>query len=317
MNSSFSFVGLLLTSLLIRPLPLITHAPPKIVLITLDGVRWQDMFDGTDTNLSHATSITSRDLLPNLYAKFVDQGTTIGKTSEVQVSGPNFVSLPGYLEILRGHPAHDCFVNNCSPHPEPSVIDEYHLLYPNAEVAIFTSWDLLGSLSKTSSDYIINTSKLHQNWTEPVWPHTNKWLDEQEDVYAEAAARTYIEHPYHPDFMWIALGDADEYAHAGSYVDYIRSLRTYDQFIGQLVRDLPDETTFIITTDHGRGVNWKEHSAAEPTSKRTWLMMRGPKVPHKGMVDLDQTITASWIAPTIEEIMDGEERNHSVLRLLK
>lgn len=317
MNSNLGLVSLLLTSLLYRPLTLSTHTPPKIVLITLDGVRYQDMFEGTDPNLSSTSSITSRDLLPNLYHDFVDQGIAIGQKSEIQVSGPNFISLPGYLEILRGHPTNDCFTNNCRPHSEPSVIDAYHSLYPTAEVSIFASWDVLGSVSKTSSAYIINAGKVQQNWTYPTVPYSYAWEDEQEDVFTGAAVNNYLEHSHHPDFMWIAMGDSDEYAHKGSYTDYVKSLQNYDRFIGHLVRDLPESTTFIITTDHGRGVNWKHHGSSEPTSKRTWLMMRGPKVPHKGMVDLGQTITASWITPTIEELMDGEKRDHSIFKLIK
>lgn len=316
MNNTLGLVSFLLTSLLVRPLALSNQSPPKIVLITLDGVRWQDIFEGTDPNLSSAHSITARDLLPNLYHDFVDQGIAIGQKSEIQVSGPNFVSLPGYLEILRGHPANDCFINNCRPHSEPSVFDTYHSLYPTAEISIFASWDALGSINKTSPAYIINAGKVHQNWTYPTFPHPYAWEEEQEDVYTGAAVNTYLEHSHHPDFIWIAFGDADEYAHQGSYIDYVKSLQTYDRFIAHLVRDLPEDTTFIITTDHGRGVNWRNHGSSEPTSKRTWLMMRGPKVPHKGMVDLGQTITASWITPTIEELMDGEKRARSIFKLI-
>ena len=37
-----------------------------VVLVTIDGVRWQEVFEGTDTGLSHAPFRPSRRLVPNL-----------------------------------------------------------------------------------------------------------------------------------------------------------------------------------------------------------------------------------------------------------
>src|SRR4051794_17488943 len=36
-----------------------------VVLVTVDGARWQEIFDGTDPSLSHAPFRPSRELVPN------------------------------------------------------------------------------------------------------------------------------------------------------------------------------------------------------------------------------------------------------------
>ena len=286
-------------------------------MITLDGVRWQDVLEGSDPALSHSHAITARDLLPNLYSNFVDHGIVIGKSSEMDASGPNYISLPGYLEILRGHPAHDCQVNECIPHKDTSILDYYHQWYPSAEIAVMGSWDQLRYVGNTSKDYIINIGHFHQNYDAMLFPfHSTFGDNERDDSYTEASTNLYLQ-DHSPDFLWVALGDTDEYAHMGSYPDYLRTLRNYDRFIGQLIRDLPDDTTFIITTDHGRGIDWRKHGGSDPTSKRVWMMLRGPHIPHKGMVDLGQPITSSWIYPTIQGIIDRNIPITSVLSIVQ
>src|SRR5262245_1253105 len=72
--------------------------PPatRLVLVTLDGVRWQDTFG------AHA-----RELLPNLYGRVIDRGVALGAATPLSASGPNFVSLPGYRELLSGRADRD------------------------------------------------------------------------------------------------------------------------------------------------------------------------------------------------------------------
>lgn len=308
------FISILLSTFTIRAIPVST-SPPKIVLITLDGVRWQEVFNGADSALDPSLAFTARDLLPNIYDSFVDKGIVIGKESEMQVSGPNFLSLPGYLEIMRGHPAHDCQINECYPKKDISILDYYHQWYPSAEIAAIASWETISRVANTSPSYVINIGRVRQNWhdMDTQYPPTFS-EDEREDLYTEAATNLYL-HNHHPDLLWISLCDTDSYAHMGDYKKYIQSLQNSDRFIGQLIRDLPADTTFILTTDHGRGIDWRNHGSAIE-SRRTWLMMRGPQIPHKGFVKLNHPITASWIFPTAQNIVDGADWGNSILPLL-
>ena len=71
-----------------------------------------------------------------------------------------------------------------------------------------------------------------------------------------------------PRVLFVGYGETDNWAHAGRYDLVLHSAHAFDQFVEELwntLQALPaykDQTTFIITTDHGRGgglTQWKEH----------------------------------------------------------
>ena len=84
-----------------RLLFLILSIDPNIILITLDGIRWQEIFNGTDYKLS-SQNLFSQELIPNIYNHFFINGVVIGDQPEIFASGPLYISLPGYLEITNG-----------------------------------------------------------------------------------------------------------------------------------------------------------------------------------------------------------------------
>lgn len=108
-----------------------------------------------------------------------------------------------------------------------------------------------------------------------------------------------------PSFMFVSLGDTDEHAHHDEYNEYIEALRNADNFIGQLSamadqrRAMGIETVIIVTTDHGRAANFKDHGGPFPESSRTWLVAAGGPVPVRGEVATTSARTLSDIAPTI------------------
>src|SRR5271165_6735253 len=124
----FAYLILLVSLMLAQP------SSPKVILITLDGVRWQEVFQGTDPQRDQGHHLTPQELLPNLYNCFVEQGVAVGQATPIIASGPNFVSLPGYMEITRGHPSTDCQTNSCKPVIDQSIISLFR--HP----AVFSSW---------------------------------------------------------------------------------------------------------------------------------------------------------------------------------
>src|SRR5689334_15013860 len=84
--------SLLATALSVRDAPKVDPGL-NVVLVTVDGARWQDIFPA-DPSLSAP--------LPNLRRFFFEQGVALGGLGDAPVlaSGPNFVSLPGYRELL-------------------------------------------------------------------------------------------------------------------------------------------------------------------------------------------------------------------------
>jgi len=67
------------------------------------------------------------------------------------------------------------------------------------------------------------------------------------------------------------------------------------------------KTTFIITTDHGRGsgpVDWKEHSTPEsPGSEDIWIAVIGPDTPALGERRNVPAVTQAQVAATIAALL--------------
>ncbi len=63
----------------------------------------------------------------------------------------------------------------------------------------------------------------------------------------------------HPRALFVGYGETDDWAHAGRYDLVLKSAHQFDAFVKQLwdtMQAMPeyhDQTTFIVTTDHGRG----------------------------------------------------------------
>jgi len=271
-------------------LAMLAPRQPHVILVTIDGTRWQEVFNGTDSWRQGNLKMTPRQLLPNLYASFVDQGIAVGQTTPMIASGPNHISLPGYLEITRGHPSTDCQSNYCFP-----VIDQ-SVFWFFQNPAVISSWE---TIKRT------------------VPPNTNTYVDTgtawyRYDNITELVTVALLE-VQTPDFLWVSLGDTDEFAHQNNYPRYIEALQMADNFIGYLVKRYPD-ATIIVTADHGRNQNFKDHGK-DKSSERVWLMMRGPSVPRKGFVSA-APLSLSNILPTITDIEFGSRSPDSILSRL-
>jgi bisphosphoglycerate-independent phosphoglycerate mutase (AlkP superfamily) len=76
-----------------------------------------------------------------------------------------------------------------------------------------------------------------------------------------------------PDFIYIAYGETDDFAHNGEYDSYLKAAKNTDQLIKDLWSYTQNnsyykgKTIFFITTDHGRGTapidswkkSWRKH----------------------------------------------------------
>ncbi len=293
---------------------------PKVMLITLDGVRWQEIFNGTDTFMYHGKKMTARELLPNLYYHFVDGGMVVGKDSMFVATGPAHISLPGYLEIMRGHPSTDCQDNDCEPRlKEETIADLFKVS------AVFASWDTIRkTVGQNADNFVVNCGRNYRStgwkkmelddnqtfpeaWGDPIY---------RPDDLTEKAAVDYLQY-YSPDFIWISLGDTDEWAHHGDYDKYIEALQQADQFVGmaiQMIKSAPDgsDFTFIVTADHGRGLNWHHHGW-DIESARDWLMMSGRGIPRNGFVSYKEKKSLSNILPTVKQLVTGVHTKNSLL----
>jgi len=86
------------------------------------------------------------------------------------------------------------------------------------------------------------------------------------------------------------------------------SAHRFDHFVEQLwetMQAMPryrGRTTFIITTDHGRGsglTEWKEHGVEEKGSENIWIAVMGPDTEPLGERSNTHRVTQAQIAATV------------------
>lgn len=275
----------------------------RFVLITLDGVRWQEIFNGIDA--SKTSNIENSEFLPNINKYVFQQGIAIGKDSNFIASGPNHISLPGYLELTRGHPSFSCQSNDCDNiKKEETIFDIFQT------GAVFSSWEKI-CLTVDMEKIVANCGR---NIRSPLWNASKEkdlkdfpeyWDEEYRPDFLTFLAAEKFLIKYNPDLTWISFGDTDEWAHAGNYNEYISSMQEIDKYIGILIsillKDKDSEYTILITADHGRN-QFFNHHGSDKESERNWLLMYGKHIPSKGNVVSDQIKSLSDVKRTIESI---------------
>ncbi len=116
--------------------------------------------------------------------------------------------------------------------------------------------------------------------------------------------------------MFIGFGETDECAHEGRYDLYLQRAAAVDRMISELwylVQTDPeykDHTTFIITTDHGRGKepgSWHTHASLFTKGLgETWLACIGAGIAPLGEMREEEQIYARQLPATISELL-GED----------
>ncbi|HEX6766106.1 MAG TPA: alkaline phosphatase family protein [Polyangiaceae bacterium] len=304
-----------------------------VVLLAVDGVRWQDVFRGVDPDLAEAQRLEAGDrlraeaLMPNLHGLAESGGMLVGAPDSgtgVFASGPELVSLPGYTEILSGRRIHGCRDNACGAITRPTLADEL-ASFPGIrpeEVAVVTSWPDIGRIAAQRPDRIAMTTGKNGGPTRALFrkdPVAAALLDEgarassepgagdfRPDEHTARIALRYLEQA-HPRFLFVSLGEPDEYAHRGDYAGYLRALRHADLAIGQISRVLDERaregarTLLFVTADHGRASDFKNHGREHPESARVWLFAWGTEVSTKHL-GVFGTRHLADLAPTLRPL---------------
>ena len=291
-----------------------------LFVITIDGVRWQEIFKGADPSLvsneeyvkdtsltrelywDSTTDLRRRRLLPFFWNTLAKKGCILGNRAyDNKVNVKNFykISYPGYNEIFTGHT--DAFISpNLAINNKNVNVLEY-LNATNAyhgKVAVFTSWSVFPYiLNETRSGLPINSGyeKLNEendleadliDSVQGSMPETHT----RHDQLTYLSAREYIR-KHHPSVVFLGLGETDECAHGGRYDLYLQHVADADRMIAELwyaVQTDPyykDSTTFLITTDHGRGYKpnkWTTHGFWAKGSGDIWVAMLGPDIAPEG-----------------------------------
>ena len=324
------------------------HRTRQLILVTLDGVRGEEVFQGVDPMLAQAYGlapselVSGRSLMPRLHQRLIE-GVVLGAPEvgePFQASGPEFVSLPGYLEIFTGQPALGCTSNRCPRPASPTFLEALRRReqLPIRAVASISSWERLELAVASDPTSITISAGRHGGGTRDqlrLDPCTGALLDRaaqsdpapgdrdyRPDRFTAALALGYLAGA-RPRLLDVGLGDADERGHAGDYRAYLEALRAADRFLGDLFDLLAasgaygDETTVVVTTDHGRAASFTEHGSAAPESRRVWLFAVGGAVPRRGLVTFREPGYLWQVRPTIEALFEaGAATDGAVAELL-
>lgn len=324
-----------------------------VVLVVLDGVRWQEIFQGVDPVLAKAAGlrpeevVDARHLMPVLHDRLEAHGVAVGAPGygpEMRATGPNYVSLPGYNEILGGRTATRCADNECPQAREPTVADELARLdleRPH-DAAVISSWESIERAASSGGPNVVISAGRHhgRNLDGMRSNETDRALLEQgeraesapgeadfrPDRFTGEIALRYLERES-PRFLFLGLGEPDEYAHQGNYRGYLASLRAADDTLGRLAATLGEmgergrRTSVFVTTDHGRSSAFRDHGGHAPESGRVWLVASGGGIPETGSVRSYEPHRLADIAPTMRALIglapdDGEAAGKAIAGLL-
>lgn len=315
---------------------------PRLVIMTFDGLRWQELFSGADEGLVTDTRFVKdpealkaaywretpeerrEALLPFLWSYGAQHGYLIGnreKNSLMRVANTMNFSYPGYSEMFCGWPD-DARINSNDPNPNPNVsVLEVVNQDPRykGKVMMLSSWE--------SIRYAVNNDRggfPGSSAHEPLYVDTpmSAMIQEMDSQipgfgggeradHSTAAFALETLREAHPKVLYVGFGDTDEFAHAGTYDRYLEGAHWTDRFIRYIVETCEADpfykgkTTYILTCDHGRGrgAGFTSHGASVRGSEQTWFIAFGAGVPVLGETHDNGTFYTKQFAATIADIL--------------
>lgn len=326
----------------------------NVVLLVADGLRWQEVFTGADPSLLDSehggiwanpenlkrefwredVNERRKALFPFLWNIVALQGQLFGnqlKGSVARVTNGKAFSYPGYNEMLTGFPDPKIDSNDYGPNPNVTVfewLDKQPDLH--GQVAVVGTWEVYKNIFNVNRSHL----PMQVGWDLPyhgkldsnrqlindLYLHTTRLDDEDvSDSLQQIPLLDYVR-SNHPQVLFVGYGEPDNWAHSGRYDLVLHSAHEFDHFVEQLwttMQGMPayhDQTTFIITTDHGRGsglVEWKDHGADQKGSENIWIAVLGPDTPPLGERTNVDLITQSQIAATLACFL-GKDYRHDV-----
>jgi hypothetical protein len=322
-----------------------TRKTENVVVIVTDGLRWQEVFRGAEAALISSKPGGAEDeaalkrefwrptpeerreaLLPFMWTVVAKQGILWGNRedgSSAQVANAFRFSYPGYNEIITGAPDPRIDSNEYPPNPNVSVF-EWMNGQPGFEgrVGVVAGW--------TAFDRIFNRGRsrldMRIGWETPVpgaaTPNgqllntmyatiTREFSDMPWDALLQQTLLEYVR-AKKPRLLFVGYGETDEWAHNGRYDLTLASAHAVDGFIRELwetMQAMPEyrgKTTFLITTDHGRGggeEGWKHHDWNVDGAEDMWIAVLGPDTPALGARAQVSRVTQSQIAATAAALL--------------
>ena len=264
----------------------------NVVLVTMDGLRWQEVFGGAQEKLIDERAGGVRDidglrrrylretpearreaLMPFFWSVVARHGQVFGdasKNSPARLTNGLKFSYPGYSEMLCGFPDPRIKSNDKIPNPNVTVL-EWLNRRPDfkGRVAAYGTWDVFYSIVNVERSGVKMLAGWEPSIDEPlteeeklvnaVLPDMPRiWPQNALDFVTQRLALAHLR-KHKPRVFYVALGETDEWAHMRRYDLYLDSARRGDDYLRRLwetLQSMPEyagKTSLVITTDHGRG----------------------------------------------------------------
>ena len=271
-------------------------------------------------------------LFPFLWGTVAKQGQLFGNQAQgsvAQVTNGKAFSYPGYNEMTTGFPNDAIDSNEFGPNPTPTVF-EWLNGQPGfrGRIAVYGTWNVFDNIFNRPRSHLV----MQTGWTLP--PPTGHETPREaliRELYATTTPFDEEDGPGallqvqlldyvrtgKPRVLFVGYGETDNWAHAGRYDLVLDAAHRFDGFVRQLwetMQAIPQyrgRTTFLITTDHGRGgapVEWKEHGIEEKGSENIWLGVLGPDTPALGERGAGTRVTQAQIAATVAALLGEDYR---------
>jgi glutaredoxin-related protein len=323
------------------------------ILITLDGMRWQEVFGGAERRLitkkfandtlglfktfwAEKPEARREKLMPFFWNTIAKQGQLYGNRnlgSKVNTANKMWFSYPGYNEILCGFADDEKITSNdANDNPNKNVLEFLNEQKEfKGKINAYTSWETF--------PWIINTKRngipVNAGLMKSQYPNdSEKLLDDlmfqlpnitggtRVDALTFHYAFEYLK-KNRPKVLFLSFDETDHWAHEGEYDKYLHAANYTDGFVSTLwswLQSQPqykNKTTLIITTDHGRGkVNdedWKHHGAKMPYADEIWFAFLGPDTPATGEMKTEQQLYQNQVAKTVAALLGFSYTNEKAV----
>lgn len=322
-----------------------------VVLIVADGLRWQEIFTGADQSLLNAENggiwanpeslrrqfwrddagERRKALFPFLWRVVSKQGQIFGnqaKGSVAHVTNGLAFSYPGYNEMLTGAPDPKIDSNEFGSNPNMTVFEWLNKIPEfRGQVAVYATWSVFKDIFNENRSHLVMQAGWDPPYSGKLSPRENllnelyrttSRLDDDDvyDAFLQIPLLDFLK-SHHPRALFVGYGETDNWAHSGRYDLVLQSAHAFDHCVEQLWNAMQADpvfraqTTFLITTDHGRGsgpVDWKEHGVDQKGSENIWLAVIGPDTPPLGERSNIAPVTQAQIAATFAVFLGKDFR---------
>lgn len=263
----------------------------NVILISLDGLRWQEVYGGAVDSLIENEDFTKnkeeiirrfkaqskeearQKLMPWFWSTLVNEGQLYGNRwlgNQMTCTNRFWFSYPGYNEMLTGFSDPTIDSNAKEYNENVTVLEWLHQKQEfNGHVAAFASWDVFpfiindkrsgipvnAGFRKADDEYLTYKEQVLNDLQDEI---PSPWSSVRLDAFTHHYMLEYMK-KHRPRVVYIAYGETDDFAHDGRYDHYLKSAYQTDQWIKELweyVQSDPfyaGKTSLIISTDHGRG----------------------------------------------------------------